>query len=160
MATKAIQQVEQFPATADELFEMYLDSALHSKATGALAVLSREVGGAFTAWDGALEGRNLMIVPGRVIVQAWRATHWPRTDHDSILILRFSDAPSGGCVDLVHENVPEHDHEGVTYGWTKYYWEPWRAHLASRSGTAPSAHTKSKPRTRKPIKKHGSRKRR
>src|SRR5580658_2713542 len=92
MATKAIQQVEHFPATADEFFEMYLDSAVHSKATGPLAVLGRGVGGAFTAWNGALEGRNLMIVPGRVIVQAWRATHWPRTDHDSILILRFSDA--------------------------------------------------------------------
>jgi activator of HSP90 ATPase len=159
VATRTIQQSAEFPASAAELFEMYLDSARHSAATGAAAKLGRKVGAKFTAWGGALAGRNLMIVPGRVIVQAWRATHWPASDHDSILILRFSDAPGGGRVDLVHENVPEHDHEGVTHGWTKYYWEPWRAHLASRSGAGASAHTKSKSRARKRLKKHAMRKR-
>jgi hypothetical protein len=28
--------------------------------------------------------------------------------------------------------VPQYDHDGVTQGWTKYYWEPWKAYLAAR----------------------------
>ena len=80
-----------------------------------------------------LRGRNLLIVPGKMIVQAWRSNHWKKNDADSILILTFSRAGSGGRVDLVHANVPEHDHEGVTEGWKKYYWKPWRSYLAASS---------------------------
>jgi hypothetical protein len=39
----------------------------------------------------------------------------------SILILTFRKRASGAWVDLVHVNVPTHDHTGVTEGWKKYY---------------------------------------
>lgn len=133
--TKAIQQSAHFAAPPEELFEMYLDSKKHCEATGGIARMSRKAGGKFTAWQGQLEGRNIWIVPRKLIVQTWRATHWPPSDPDSILILRFSEAPGGGNVDLVHENVPEHDHKGVLQGWPKYYWEPWKKHLAQRAKT-------------------------
>ncbi len=80
-----------------------------------------------------MSGRNLVIVPNRVIVQAWRAEHWPKSDPDSILILTFSKAPGGGQVDLVHVNVPGHDHQGVKLGWSQYYWRPWKKYLARRA---------------------------
>ena len=66
-----------------------------------------------------------------MIVQSWRSAAWKKADTDSILILTFGKTPSGGRVDLVHVDVPEHDHKGVTQGWTKYYWEPWRTYLAA-----------------------------
>jgi activator of HSP90 ATPase len=131
--TKAIQQSVRFAAPPEELFEMYLDSQKHSDATGGVARLSRKAGGKFTAWGGQLKGRNLLIVQKKAIVQLWRATHWPASDADSILILRFSKAPGGGQVDMVHENVPDHDHKGVTQGWPKYYWGPWKKYLAKKS---------------------------
>jgi activator of HSP90 ATPase len=127
--TKAIQQSVTFEAKPRELFEIYMDSRKHSAATGAWAALSRKVGGKFSAFDGALRGRNLAIVPGRLIVQAWRASHWKKSDLDSILVLTFSKDPEGGRIDLVHMNVPDHDHRGVSRGWPKYYWKPWRAYL-------------------------------
>jgi activator of HSP90 ATPase len=129
--TKAIQQSVVFNASAKTLYEMYIDSKKHSKATGARATLGRKAGAAFTAFDGSLAGKNLLIVPGKMIVQAWRATHWKKTDLDSILVLTFNQTPSGTRVDLVHANVPEHDHKGVTEGWKKYYWNPWREYLAA-----------------------------
>jgi activator of HSP90 ATPase len=64
-----------------------------------------------------------------MIVQAWRASHWKDSDLDSILVLTFSRAAGGGKVDLVHVGVPQHDHKGVTQGWPKYYWKPWKAYL-------------------------------
>ena len=90
--------------------------------------MSRKVGGKFTAWNGQLVGRNLVIAPKQMIVQAWRSSHWKVSDPDSILILRFSRPPRGGPgagqIDLAHVGVPQHDHEGVTHGWRKYYWDP------------------------------------
>ena len=115
--TKAIQQSVRFAATPAQLFEMYLDSKRHSGATGGKARLSRKIGGKFTAWNGQLRGHNLLIVPNRMIVQAWRATHWKANEPDSIVVMEFSEAPGGGQVDLVHVNVPPHDHKGVSQGW-------------------------------------------
>jgi activator of HSP90 ATPase len=129
----AIEQSVRFNASPAELFEMYLDSKKHSAATGGAARMSRKPGGKFTAWDGQLGGRNLLIVKNRMIVQAWRSTHWKASNTDSILILRFSKAPGGAQVDLTHVNVPEHDHAGVTEGWPKYYWEPWKKYLNGRA---------------------------
>jgi len=130
--TKAIQQSVKFPAPPEKLFGMYLDSKRHSAATGGAAKLSCKPGGKFTAWHGALAGRNLLIVPNKMIVQAWRSRHWPASDPDSILVPRFSKAPGGGRVDMVHANVPAHDHKGVTKGWPEYDWKPWKKYLAAK----------------------------
>lgn len=130
--TPIIEQSVVLPASPSKLYTAFLDSREHSRFTGAPAKISAKVGRKFTAFAGALAGRNLLLVPNQMIVQAWRATHWPRKDADSILILRFSKAPGGGRIDLAHINVPEHDHKGVTNGWTGYYWDPWRTYLAKR----------------------------
>ncbi len=107
-----------------------MDSRKHSAATNAPAKISKRVGGGFTAFGGVLRGKNLLILPKRMIVQSWRARQWKAADPDSILILRFSKAPGGGRIDLVHINVPAYDHRGVREGWPKYYWKPWKAYLA------------------------------
>ncbi|HEV2350270.1 MAG TPA: SRPBCC domain-containing protein [Terriglobia bacterium] len=124
-----IQQTVDFPATPEQLFEIYMDSKKHSEATLAKATVSRKVGGKFTAFDGMLGGRNLIVAPNQLIVQAWRATHWKKTDPDSILVLKFSKTKSGGRVELLHANVPEYDFLGVKKGWPHYYWKPWRVYL-------------------------------
>ena len=130
--TKAIQQSVTFPASPERLFEIYIDSKKHSAATGAKAIVSRKAGGKFAAFDGLLSGKNLVVIPNHMIVQAWRGTHWKKTDPDSILILKFSKTKAGGLVDLVHVNVPDHDHAGVIKGWSKFYWKPWRAYLKKK----------------------------
>lgn len=127
-----IQQIAEFQATPEQLFEIYMDSKKHSDATMAKATVSRKAGGKFTAFDGMLTGRNLIVIPNHLIVQAWRATHWKKTDPDSILILKFSKTNRGGRIDLVHTNVPDHDRLGVTKGWHTYYWKPWREYLKKK----------------------------
>jgi len=131
--TKAIQQSVRLAASPNELFDTYLDSKKHSAATGGRARMSRKPGGAFTAWNGQLRGRNLLIVPKRMIVQTWRSVNFKSGDPDSILILQFSKAPGGGQIDLVHVNVPPQNHKGVSRGWPKYYWKPWKKYFAARS---------------------------
>jgi activator of HSP90 ATPase len=135
MMTKAIQQSVRFRVPPGQLFDIYLDSRKHSDSTGGRARVSRKVGGKFMAWGGALRGRNLMIVARRMIVQSWRATHWAASDPDSILVLCFSKAPGGAQIDLVHVNVPRYDHKGVSQGWPKYYWKPWKKYLKQTAKT-------------------------
>ncbi|MGB7846515.1 MAG: SRPBCC domain-containing protein [Candidatus Acidiferrum sp.] len=127
--TPNIQQSVRFRTSPQALFDLYLDSRKHSRSTGAPARISRKVGGKFTAFGGKLAGKNLFLVPGKQIVQLWRATHWKKEDW-SILVLNFSRVAGGAQIDLVHIGVPTYDHKGVREGWPKYYWRPWKKFLS------------------------------
>jgi activator of HSP90 ATPase len=127
--SRVLQQSVTFNVPAARLFSIYMDARQHAAATGAPVVVSRKSGSRFSAFGGEVAGRTLAVVPGRLIVQAWRGRRWPKTDADSVLILTFTDTSRGGRVDLVHANVPAHDYAGVKTGWTRYYWQPWKAYL-------------------------------
>ena len=131
--TKTIQQSVRLPATPDDLFDSFLDAQQHAAITGGKVSISARKGGKFSAFDGMLRGLNLLIVPKHLIVQAWRSAQWKRSDPDSILILVFSRGSGGGCIEFTHVNVPRHDLRGVTEGWKKYYWKPWRKYLRQLS---------------------------
>ena len=119
--------------TPADLYELFMDSAKHSAATGAPAKISRKVGGKWSAFGGMILGKNLVLVPDRMIVQAWRSSAWKEADPDSILVLHFEKSASGGAtVHLAHVGVPHYDHKGVTQGWMNYYWKPWKEYLKAR----------------------------
>jgi len=128
--SSTIQQTVTLPAGAERLFEMYLDPVAHAAFTGAPVTIGAQPGSEFRAFNGALSGRMLYTVPGRLIVQAWRSTAFRKGDVDSTLILRFTPKGRRGRIDLVHVNVPDHDYRGVNKGWKRYYWKPWRKYLS------------------------------
>jgi activator of HSP90 ATPase len=130
-----IRQTVTLKIPPSELYETFLDSQKHSTVTGAPAQVNREIGGTFSAFGGQILGKTLLVVPDRMIVQAWRASHWKNEDPDSILILTFSKVKGGGKIDLTHVNVPTYDRKGVTKGWPLYYWKPWKAYLAKKKKT-------------------------
>lgn len=103
-----IRQSVRFKASPEALFNIYLDSQKHGAAIDDKVSISRKVGATFTAFNGGLRGRNLLIVPNRMVVQSWRANSWKKSDADSILILLFSKAGRGGQIELIHANVPGH----------------------------------------------------
>ena len=132
---RIVKQSVVLPATPKALYAMYLSPRAHGAITGGKVRIGSRPGAPFRAFGGALSGRMLLTVPGRLIVQAWRSTAFHKRDHDSTLILRF--LPAGrrgnkkrGRIDLVHVNVPAHDYGGVNRGWKNYYWKPWRKYLA------------------------------
>jgi uncharacterized protein YndB with AHSA1/START domain len=120
------------PASPDRLFDMYLNPDLHAAFTGASTAIAPHAGAEFRAFDNALSGRILHLMPKRMIVQSWRASHWKMEDLDSTLILTFWPDEEGTRVDLVHVNVADHDFAGVSQGWEKYYWTPWRKYLEEK----------------------------
>jgi activator of HSP90 ATPase len=124
-------------ATPADLYELFMDSAKHSAATGMPAKISRSVGGKWSAFGGRICGKNLALLPNQIIVQTWRSTAWKEADPDSILVAQFEKSASGGAtIYLTHVGVPEYDRKGVTQGWIKYYWDPWRKYLKGRKRKA------------------------
>ena len=129
---RTVKQSVTLPARAKDLYAMYLSPRAHGAITGGKVVVSSRAGSTFRAFGGALTGRMLQTIPGRLIVQAWRSTPFRKSDADSTLILRFTPRGRRGRIDLVHVNVPNHDYNGVNKGWKNYYWKPWRKYLAGR----------------------------
>jgi activator of HSP90 ATPase len=123
------------PAPPDRLFDSYLDGETHAAITGSPAMIEPRAGAPFRAFEGILTGTILQIVPKRLIVQSWRSANWPAEAIDSTLVLTFVRQGDGGRIELAHINVPDDDFAGVSQGWEKYYWGPWRKYLADR--TAP-----------------------
>jgi activator of HSP90 ATPase len=119
----------ELPCTAAQLYRMYLDKKQHAAITGAPVTIAAHAGAPFKAFGGALSGRILQVVPNRLIVQSWRSTEFGRRDLDSTLVLSFWPAKRGGRIELTHVNVADTDFAGVSEGWSKYYWIPWRAYL-------------------------------
>ena len=71
---KTIEQKILFKdATARELFDIFLNPKKHSAIhNGAKTIISRNEGDTFSLLNGNLTGKNLLIVPDRMIVQSWR----------------------------------------------------------------------------------------
>jgi activator of HSP90 ATPase len=127
---RQIMMAVTLPAPPERLFDTYLDPVAHAAITGAPVTIAPRPGAAFQAFNGALTGTILHLEPKRLIVQAWRSIKFPADTLDSMLVLSFWPQDGGARIELVHVNVPEEDFAGVSTGWEKYYWTPWRAALA------------------------------
>jgi uncharacterized protein YndB with AHSA1/START domain len=127
--SRTIQLAVSLPALPERLFDMYLDPVQHSAFTGGPVVISATPGAPFNAFNGVLTGTILQVVPKRLIVQSWRSPYWGPDDLDSTLILKFLPDKDGGRIELTQVNVTDNDFAGVSHGWEKFYWTPWRAYL-------------------------------
>jgi len=125
MKTRTIQQTVRFSASPRAVYELLMDSRKHTALSGEKARISRRVGGPFTAWGSHITGINLVLKPGRRIVQAWRATGW-WPDHYSIAIFDIKKAPRGSTLTFTQIGVPPHRYSGHYRGWIETYWTPMK----------------------------------
>jgi activator of HSP90 ATPase len=124
-----IQEELCFDAAPVRLYRALIDAAEHAAFTGASAEGGSEEGDRFSHHGGYIWGRNIELVPGRRIVQAWRTASWPEGVYS---IVRYEMSTEGAGTKLVFDHIgfPEGDKESLTDGWRKHYWEPLRKHLA------------------------------
>lgn len=130
MARTIQQRVEFENVSPEELFDIYMNSERHSAAICSGVTIGNKEDSKFTAFDGDVSGKVLLIVPKHMIVQSWRGNIWKETDLDSILILTFSKTSDGALIDLVHANIPEHAYTAVNEeAWNERYWDLWKVYL-------------------------------
>jgi uncharacterized protein YndB with AHSA1/START domain len=145
------------PASAQEIYDAWLDSLAHTEMTGAEAVMSDEVGAEVEAWNGYITGRNLELVPGALIVQSWRTTEFTDEHEDSIIKVTLEETEDGTLLTLVHSKVPEAHKSYEQGGWEKHYFEPMKAYFGEgeEAGTgrkAKAAKPKTKAKAKTPAK--------
>lgn len=128
--TKTIRQSVTFKAAPEEVYGALMDSSKHSEFSGAKASISNEVGGKFTAYGGGLEGTNLELVPGKKIVQAWRAEmeHWPKGHYSKVVFL-LKKVKDGTRLAFTQSSVPVACFASISQGWHDYYWKPMKKML-------------------------------
>ena len=66
--TRPIIQSVSFPATAKQLFKLYMNPKLHAAFTGAPVKISPKPNSPFTAFGRMLSGTTLLTIPGKLIV--------------------------------------------------------------------------------------------
>ena len=132
VVTRTIEQSVTINASPHDVYEALMDSDKHSRFTGAKASISREVGGEFTAYDGALSGSMLELVPDAKIVQTWRGSDegWV-PGHYSTATFSLEAVDGGTQLTFVQTGVPEQSFEQISQGWHTYYWPKMKQMLES-----------------------------
>ncbi len=130
--TKTVEQTVTFNVSPHDVYEALMDSDKHSRFTGAEAVISREVGGSFTAYDGALSGVILELVPDAKIVQTRRGSDdgWV-PGHYSTATFRLEAVDGGTRLTFVQTGVPEDSYDQIVQGWQTFYWPKMKEMLES-----------------------------
>ena len=118
------------PASAQEIYDAWLDSVTHSKMTGGAAIMSDKIGAEVSAWDGYITGRNLDLVPSERIVQAWRTNKFSGQHGDSIITLTLQKSDDGTLLTLMHSNVPDGQTSYELGGWQTHYFEPMHKYFS------------------------------
>jgi uncharacterized protein YndB with AHSA1/START domain len=130
---RSVTMAVDLPASPARLYRMYLNPGEHAAFTGAPVKIAARAGAPFVAFNGALSGTILQVVANRLVVQSWRSTQFARKELDSTLILTFWRHNNGARIELTHVNIADSDFAGVSEGWSKYYWVPWRAYLQRKA---------------------------
>src|SRR3984885_6441141 len=75
-ARTSLHEEIELKAAPQRIYEVLLDAKQFAAFTGMPAEIDAKPGGAFSMFGGQIVGRNVELVPGQRIVQAWRPTHW------------------------------------------------------------------------------------
>ena len=127
------------PASAQDIYDAWLDSKSHTEMTGGEAAMSDEIGAEVVAWGGYITGRNLELIPGERIVQSWRTAEFTDEHEDSIVTVTLEEVAGGTLLTLTHSRVPDGQTSYEDGGWQVHYLEPMQDYFATRKRPARKA---------------------
>ena len=118
-------------ATAKEIYNTWLSSEGHTKMTGGEATSSNKVEGSFTAWDGYIQGKNLVLEENKRIVQSWRSSQFEPHEEDSQIEVLLTEQGDSTELKLIHSKVPESG-EHYIKGWDEHYFQPMKKYFSKK----------------------------
>ena len=125
----SLHQELELQASPQRIYEALLDSKQFAEFSGEPAQIGREEGSAFSTFGGVILGRNIELVSGQRIVQAWRPSHWAPGTY-SIVRFELKARNAQATLILDHTGFPEGDFSSLNYGWGLKYWDPLKKFLA------------------------------
>lgn len=131
---KTIMLTERFNCRASDIYDILMDDNRWKGFSQSNAKISREVGGSFSLFDGAITGVNKELQQGKLIVQKWRFSNWV-DGHYSTVYMTFEEPDSGVTImKLKQTDVPEEDRygnatvvENTERGWKELIFHKIRA---------------------------------
>lgn len=126
-----IHQEVSLPGSPAAIYEILTSPRRFEAMTGGRSAdIAAEAGGPISLFGGDIRGRNVELVPGRRVVQAWRSQAWPDGVYS---IVRFELAADGARTKLTFDQSghPAEAQAMLEGGWAQMYWDPMAAILGS-----------------------------
>jgi len=133
----SIHKEKTFPVAPEHVYELLTVGEKFAAATGLAATLSAADGAPFSIFGGYIEGRQIELVPGKRIVQAWRGQDW---EAGAYSVVRFTLSGEGNGTKLVvdHDGYPEGAsplfpswHEHLSTNWPNFYFDPFAKYFSN-----------------------------
>ena len=122
-------------ASPQHVFELLTNGSLFSAATGQPAEITDHEGDPFSLFGGRVEGRQIELVPGQRVVQAWRfgTAHPSAWEPGVYSTLRFTLEPADAGTRLVidHAGIPAQWIEHISQGYRTFYQDPIAQYFAN-----------------------------
>jgi uncharacterized protein YndB with AHSA1/START domain len=132
-AATFIRQDALVPAPPQQVFELLTSGSLFCAATGQPAEITDREGDTFSIFGGRVEGRQIELVPGERVVQAWRfgQAHPSAWEPGVYSTVRFALEPAGDGTRLVidHTGIPAEWTEHISRGYPTFYQDPIMAYF-------------------------------
>ena len=131
----SIHQQAMIPASPEQVYAVLADADALSGLSGLSGKAGRSAGEEFSAFDGNVTGRQIELVPGTRIVQAWR---FPRFQEGVYTIVHFTltAAEEGTLLTLDQYGEPEDWHDHIATNWPTFYLTPLTKHFGARVAQA------------------------
>lgn len=84
---KTISMTEKFHCRPSNLYEILLNDRSWKAFTQSNAQISKEAGGMFSIFDGAVTGVNVQLQENKLIVQKWRFSSWADGHYSNVRLL-------------------------------------------------------------------------
>jgi activator of HSP90 ATPase len=125
-----IQQEVVLKANAKKVYAALTESKQFSLMSGgAPTEIGSEEGSSFSCFGGMITGRSVELVPGKLIVQAWRTKNWEPGVY-SIVKFELKSQGENTLLQLEHTGFPEGEESHLDPGWQANYFEPLKKYLA------------------------------
>ena len=127
----AIHQDVVINGTPETVYEILTSSEkFTTMSAGREAKISKDTGGTISMFGGAILGRNVELVPGKRVVQAWRSSDWQEGVYS---VVRFELTAVGTKTKLSFDQSghPTEAEPHLNEGWHKMYWQPLNAMLTT-----------------------------
>lgn len=130
METTTIRQTITFKNTTPaELYQFYINEKLHSSITGYPAEIQPIAQTSFKLCGDYLFGKNLLLLPNKLIVQSMKAKNWEVAADFSVLVLEFKAQKGNTQLNLTQVGVPQEIAKNFKQGWSDWYWKAWKKQL-------------------------------
>jgi activator of HSP90 ATPase len=125
----SLHQEIDLNATPQRIYDILMDAKKFAAVTGLSAEIDPAPGGTFKTFGGVIEGRNVELISGQRIVQAWRPTYWDPGFY-SLVHFELKVHEAGTMLVLDHTGFPEGDFDHLDAGWYTRYWTPLKKYIS------------------------------